>query len=286
MSTSPYLADMAPGLLQEVAVIVVKVGGSEGINLPAVCQDIAALVRAGQRLVLVHGGSHRTNEVAAQLGHPPQFVTSVSGYTSRRTDRETLRIFEMVYCGEVNKAVVELLQAAGANAIGLSGLDGRLLEGKRKEAIKVLENGRRRVLRDDYTGTVEKVNADLLNLLLDHGYLPVVTPPAISTESEAINVDGDRAAAAIAAALRAEKLIILSNVPGLLRDFPDESTLVRRIEPARASEFMENAQGRMKIKVLGAMEALAMGVGQVVFADGRIENPVHAALAGGGTVIG
>ncbi len=266
--------------------IVVKVGGSEGIDLVAVCRDIAAVVSEGQRLVLVHGGSSRTNEVATQLGHPPQFVTSVSGYTSRRTDRETLRIFEMVYCGEVNKAIVELLQAAGINAVGLSGLDGRLLEGKRKEAIKIVENGRRRVLRDDYTGTVEKVNTALLTLLLDHGYLPVITPPAISAESEAINVDGDRAAAMVAAALQAEKLVILSNVPGLLRDFPDEHSLIRRIEPARADEFMAHAQGRMRIKVLGAIEALQMGVGQVIFADGRIAAPVHTALAGGGTLIG
>jgi len=266
--------------------LVVKVGGSEGINLGAVCRDIASLVKEGERLILVHGGSHRTNVVAEQLGCPPQFVTSVSGFTSRRTDRETLKIFEMVYCGEVNKGIVEMLQAEGVNAVGLSGLDGRLLEGKRKEAIKIVENGRRRVLRDDYTGTVEKVNTALLNLLLDNGYFPVVTPPAISTASEAINVDGDRAAAMIAAALKAEKLLILSNVPGLLRAFPDESTLIKRIEPARAAEFMEHAQGRMRIKVLGAMEAIEMGVGQVIFADGRIEAPVRAALAGGGTLIG
>jgi acetylglutamate/LysW-gamma-L-alpha-aminoadipate kinase len=266
--------------------IVVKVGGSEGIDLGAVCRDVAALIKEGQRLILVHGGSHRTNVVAEQLGHPPQFVTSVSGFTSRRTDRETLKIFEMVYCGEVNKGIVELLQAQGVNAVGLSGLDGRLLEGKRKDAIKIIENGRRRVLRDDYTGTVEKVNTALLQLLLDHGYLPVVTPPAISTENEAINVDGDRAAAMIAAAMKAETLIILSNVPGLLRNFPDESTLIRRIEPARANEFMEHAQGRMRIKVLGAMEAIEMGVGRVIFADGRREAPVQAALAGEGTVIG
>jgi acetylglutamate/LysW-gamma-L-alpha-aminoadipate kinase len=265
--------------------LIIKVGGSEGIDLAAVCADVAALVKEGQRLVLVHGGSHRTNVVAEKLGHPPRFVTSVSGFTSRRTDRETLRIFEMVYCGEVNKGVVEMLQALGVNAVGLSGLDGRLLEGKRKDAIKIVENGRRLVLRDDYTGTVEKVNVALLNLLLDNGYLPVVTPPAISTEHEAINVDGDRAAAMIAAALKAEQLIILSNVPGLLREFPDESTLIPRIEVARANEFMQHAQGRMRIKVLGAMEAIQMGVGQVVFADGRAPAPVHAALAGQGTVI-
>jgi len=266
--------------------IVIKVGGSEGIDLAAVCRDVAALWKEGQRLVLVHGGSHRTNEVATLLGHPPQFVTSVSGFTSRRTDRETLRIFEMVYCGEVNKGIVEMLQAEGANAVGLSGLDGRLLEGTRKEAIKIIENGRRRVLRDDYTGTVERVNVGLLNLLLDHGYLPVVTPPAISTNHEAINVDGDRAAAMIATALGAEALIILSNVPGLLRHFPDESTLIRHIDPQRVEEAMAHAEGRMKMKVLGAIEALQQGVGKVIFGDGRIEYPVRAALAGQGTVIG
>jgi acetylglutamate/LysW-gamma-L-alpha-aminoadipate kinase len=113
-----------------------------------------------------------------------------------------------------------------------------------------------------------------------------VTPPAISSESEAINVDGDRAAARIAAALRAERLVILSNVPGLLREFPDEATLIRRIEPSRADEFMVHAEGRMRIKVLGAMEAIQEGVGQVIFGDGRIEAPVRTALSGQGTVIG
>ena len=265
--------------------IIVKVGGSEGIDLDAVCRDVASLHNEGQRLILVHGGSHRTNVVAEKLGHPPQFVTSVSGFTSRRTDRETLRIFEMVYCGEINKAIVELLQSQGANAVGLSGIDGRLLEGRRKAAIKIVERGRRRVLRDDYTGTVERVNASLLTLLLDNGYLPVVTPPAISTESEAINVDGDRAAAQIAVALGAAQLVILSNVPGLLRDFPDESSLIERVDASRASDFMGHAQGRMRIKVLGAMEAIEQGVGRVVFGDGRIEQPVRQAIAGRGTVI-
>jgi len=265
--------------------IVVKVGGSEGINLQLVCQDIASLVKEGKELVLVHGGSHRTNEVAEKLGHPPQFVTSVSGFTSRRTDRETLKIFEMVYCGEVNKGIVEMLQAEGVNAVGLSGLDGRLLEGRRKAAIKIIENGRRRVLRDDYTGTIERVNVHLLRLLLDNGYLPVVTPPAISTENEAINVDGDRAAARIAVALKAEQLVILSNVPGLLRAFPNESTLIRHIKASQVEEYMQHAQGRMRIKVLGAAEAIKQGVGQVIFGDGRIPSPVRAALAGQGTVI-
>jgi len=266
-------------------VIVVKVGGSEGINLDLVCADVAALWQGEQKLVLVHGGSHLTNQVAEALGHPPRFVTSASGFTSRRTDRRTLEIFEMVYCGQVNKGIVERLQRQGVNALGLSGLDGRLLEGPRKDALRVVENGRRLVLHDDYTGKVEKVNTALLQLLLGAGYLPVISPPAVSYQNEAINVDGDRAAAAIATALGAEALVILSNVPGLLRDFPDESSLIGEIPKEQVEQAMGFAEGRMKMKVLGAAEAVAAGVGRVIFADGRVAGPVQRALAGEGTVI-
>jgi acetylglutamate/LysW-gamma-L-alpha-aminoadipate kinase len=265
--------------------IVVKVGGRKGLDYDAVCADIAQVARQGQPLILVHGGSYQTNVVAQQLGHPPQFVTSVSGYVSRRTDRRTLEIFEMVYCGKMNKAIVESLQKQGVNAIGLSGIDGRLLEGNRKSAIKVVIDGRKRVLRDDYTGTVKEVNTDLLQLLLGAGYLPVISPLAISYESEAMNVDGDRAAAAIAAALGAEQLIILSNVPGLLREFPDESTLIEHIPAAQVEQYMGFAEGRMKKKVMGAAEAVDQGVGRVIFADARHPQPVQAALNGQGTVI-
>ncbi len=265
--------------------IVVKVGGSEGIDLNLVCDDVAAVWRTGTELILVHGGSFLTNEVAQALGHPPRFVTSVSGLTSRRTDRRTLEIFEMVCCGQVNKGIVERLQARGINAIGLSGLDGRLLEGKRKGALRIVEDGRRMVLRDDYTGKVEKVKTALFELLLDAGYLPVVAPLAVSYESEAVNVDGDRAAAAIAGAMRADALIILSNVPGLLRSYPDESSLVREVPKERVEQAMALAEGRMKMKVLAATEAASQGVGRVIFADGRVAQPIQRALRGEGTVI-
>lgn len=266
--------------------IVVKIGGAEGIDYDVIADDVAALVGEGQPLVVVHGGSALTNQVASALGHPPQFVNSVSGYTSRRTDRRTLEIFEMVYCGQVNKGLVEDLQRRGVNALGLSGLDGRLWRGPRKAAIKIIdERGRRRVLRDDYTGRVEEVNVALLTSLLEAGYTPVLTPPAISYEGEAINVDGDRAAAATAVAMRAEALIILSNVPGLLEHFPDESTLIRHIPADQLEAFMAAAQERMKKKVMGAGEALGGGVACVVFADGRVTQPVRRALAGEGTVI-
>ena len=265
--------------------LVVKVGGGKELNIDAIVADVVALRRAGRELILVHGGAETTNEVAEALGHPPQFITSESGFESRRTDRRTLEIFEMVYCGQLNKMWVEKLQRAGVNAVGLSGLDGRIFEGKRKDKLRVRVNGRRLVLRDDWTGTVDQVNVNLLRLLSEAGYLPVLTPPGASEIGEAINVDGDRAAAMVAAAFGAEALVILSNVPGLLRDFPDPSSLVREIPRARADDFMQFAAGRMKKKVMGATEAVAAGVQRVIFADGRVENPIQRALDGNGTQI-
>ena len=142
------------------------------------------------------------------------------------------------------------------------------------------------VLRDDWTGTVDRVNTQLLELLTGAGYFPVLTPPGASTSGEAINVDGDRAAAMVAGALEADALVILSDVPGLLRAHPDESTLISDIPRGQADRFMQFAEGRMKKKVMGAVEAIAEGVQKVIFADGRIDQPISKALAGGGTQIG
>lgn len=267
--------------------LVIKIGGTSGVNFEAVVADVAAHVAAGQRLAVVHGGSGETNAISEQLGHPPRFVTSPSGFTSRYTDRATLEIFAMVTTGKINTLIVERLQKLGVNALGLSGVDGRLMVARRKEAIRIIDpdTGKQRMLRDDYTGKIETVNGDLLRLLLDSGYTPVVAPLAISPEGDALNVDADRAAAMVAGALAADQLIILSNVPGLLRQFPDESTLIQHIARDRVEQSLEFAEGRMKKKVLGASEALTLGVRQVVFADGRIEAPVAGALAGRGTVI-
>ncbi|MDM7323895.1 MAG: [LysW]-aminoadipate kinase [Thermus sp.] len=267
--------------------IVVKVGGAEGINYEAVAQDAASLWKEGVRLLLVHGGSAETNKVAEALGHPPRFLTHPGGQVSRLTDRRTLEIFEMVYCGLVNKRLVELLQREGANALGLSGLDGRLLEGRRKTAVKYVEDGKVKIHRGDYTGTVERVNRALLDLLLEAGYLPVITPPAISYEGEAINTDGDQVAALLATVYGAEALVYLSNVPGLLAHYPDEASLVREIPVDRVEDpqYLSLAQGRMKRKVMGAVEAVKGGVKRVVFADARVENPIRRALAGEGTVV-
>lgn len=267
--------------------IVVKAGGNVGLDVEAVCADIVELVQNGEQVVLAHGGSHEINVFSEKLGCPPRFVTSVSGHVSRYTDRESLEIFVMVAAGRVNKMLVERLQQLGVNALGLSGLDGRLLVARRKEALRIVEDGKRKVLRGDHSGKIEEVNVGLLQSLLDGGYVPVVAPIAMGHDGDALNVDGDRVAGAISAALKANTLVILSNVPGLLRHFPDETSLIHHIPLEQAEEHMEEfAQGRMKRKILGAIEALHEGVGRVVIADGRVDQPVQRALAGSGTAIG
>jgi acetylglutamate/LysW-gamma-L-alpha-aminoadipate kinase len=267
-------------------VIVVKAGGGEGVDMEAVCADVTEVAKQGEQIVLVHGGSHETNVISEQLGHPPRFVTSTSGHTSRYTDRQTLEIFAMVVAGRINKLLVEQLQQLGVNAVGLSGLDGRLLEAKRKSALRIVEDGKRKILRGEYSGKIEQVNAPLLQALLEAGYVPVVAPLAISHQSEALNVDGDRVAAAIGSALQAETVIILSNVPGLLRDVEDDDSLIRHIPASQAEEYLDRyAKGRMKRKILGAVEALRDGVGRVIIADGRVAQPLQQALAGQGTTV-
>lgn len=267
--------------------VIVKTGGGTDLNAEGIADDLQHLVAQGTRLLFVHGGAGHTNEIAAALGRPPEFVTSESGITSRRTDRAALEIFEMVYCGKLNKMWVELLQARGINAVGLSGMDGRIVQGRRKDRIRVRRNGRRMVIRDDWTGTVDTINAALLDLLLAHDFLPVITPPALSHAREAINVDGDAIASRLAVHYQARVLLYLSDVPGLLARYPDETSLISAIPAAEVDAYLAVAEGRMKRKIMGAQDALAQGVTTVIFADGRAAAPIRQALEqGAGTHIG
>lgn len=267
------------------SITVVKLGGTEGVDFSAICIDAAALLKEGKQFVFVHGGSAEANALGESAGAPPKMITSPSGYTSRYTDRKTLEIFLMAVNGKVNSLLTEQLQMLGVNAFGLSGLDGKLLQATRKDAIQSIENGKRKMIRDDYTGKIECVNSNILQMLLNSGYLPVIAPVAVSEKGEALNVDADRAAAMVAAALKAETLILLTAVPGLMKNFPDESTLIRQLQQSQLSAASAIAQGRMKKKVLGAEEALKGGVSRVIIADGRIQDPISYALAGNGTVI-
>lgn len=261
---------------------VVKIGGSEEIDYESFLEDLAGR----EDWILVHGGSHQLDRISTELGHPPRIVESVSGYESRYTDRETVELINMVYPGKMNKFIVEHLQSLGVNAFGLSGLDGRVLECKRKSTLKIKQDGKKVVLRGEHSGIIKNVNKEPLELLLDNDYRPVLTIPAVTFDGVAVNVDGDRAAAEVAQAFSADKLLLLSDVPGLLEDVDDPASLVEEIAYGEIEEYRDEfAKGRMKKKLLGAKEAINAGVSSVLLGDGTVENPVTKGLEGAGTLI-
>lgn len=256
-----------------------------GVDFSAVCKDAAGLIEGGQKLVVVHGGSADATALGEEINYPSRFVTSPSGFTSRYTDRRTLDIFAMAVNGGLNTRIVEQLRRLGVNAFGMSGLDGGLVTARRKGSIRIVENGKRKMLHGDYTGKIQDVNADLLHSLLHAGYTPVIAPMAVSQKGEALNTDADRMAAMVAAALLAKNLLLLTAVPGLMRSFPDESSLISDLTFGELEASLEYAEGRMKKKILGAQEALEGGAKQVIIADGRVEAPISNALSGNGTTI-
>jgi len=192
----------------------------------------------------------------------------------------------MAYAGKVNKTLVAQLQQAGVNAVGLSAIDGRIATGRRKAVIRGTEDGRPKVLRDDHAGTIGQIDASLVKLLLDAGFLPVLTPPALALdEGRPINVDGDKLALELAIALRAEGLFFFSDTPGLLLDKDNESSLIHEVDASDPEQALTVAKGRMVVKVEAALGAIERGVGRVVFSDARAEHPIRRALDGEGTVV-
>jgi acetylglutamate/LysW-gamma-L-alpha-aminoadipate kinase len=267
--------------------LVIKIGGGAAIGEEAYANfaaDIAALDRPVP-IVVIHGGNAEFSALSTRLGIPPRMITNDKGRVTRYTDRETMDAMLMTYCGKVNKRLVGAFQAAGVNAVGLSGLDGRIASGRRKPVLRGIEDGKTKVLRDDHAGTIEQFDVTLIRLLLDNGFMPLLTPPALSVDGTPINVDGDKLALGIASELGAEALLFFSDTPGLLADRHDESSLIREIDAGDADAALAAAAGRMKVKVESAIKAIEAGVGQVVFSDGRAEHPVQRALAGEGTVI-
>lgn len=262
--------------------IVVKIGGSNGVATTNIVCEIAQCVADGQRIVVLHGGSDLTNTLSERLGHPVRMITSPGGMVSRYTDSETLSIYAMAVAGQINTDLVASLQKQGVNALGLAGVDGRLLLARRKSAIRsVTPDGRVQILRDDYTGQIEHVNDALLRQLLDVGYTPVIAPLALSMDGERLNVDGDRAASAVAAALHADALVIMTNVAGLLANPEDQASVINTIPTDQLADYVQYAHGRMRKKLLGAQEALQNGVPRVCIGS----NSLLDVLDGAGTVI-
>jgi len=234
--------------------------------------------------VIVHGASELRDEIAIKMGVPSQTVTSPSGISSVYTDQAALDIFLMSYAGVANKTIVAQMQSNGINALGLSGVDGRLWEAQAKPNMMVQEEGKKRLIRDNRTGRVEKVNVSLIHLLLENGYVPVISAPAISYDSQIVNTDNDWATAVMAGALCAKSVVYLFEAQGLMKDIHDSSSVIPTIDKNGLDSFMKFAQGRMKKKVMGAQKALELGVDSVYFGDGRIEHPISNALQGKGTV--
>ncbi|KTG29249.1 acetylglutamate/acetylaminoadipate kinase [Haloferax profundi] len=263
--------------------VVVKIGGAKAVDPEGAVADVAHLVANGTDVVVVHGGSTAVDETLEELGEEPTYVESPSGVSGRFTDERTMEVFSMVMPGKLNTDLTALFREAGVDALGLSGVDGGLLTGPRKSAVRVVENGKKKIKRGDHSGKITSVNATLLETLLDGGYTPIVTVPMLADDGVPVNADADRAAAAVAGALGA-KLVVLTDVKGVYADPDDESTLIETADTPDEFEALEAAaEGFMTKKVMAAKEALDGGAAEVIVSDANLNDPIVTALNGGGT---
>ena len=255
--------------------IVVKMGGSILKEDPTELVSDIKNVLSKNKVILVHGGGKEVTEIASKLGKKQEFIVSPDGFRSRYTDRDTIEIYTMVMAGKINKQIVSTLQSQGIPALGLSGLDGFLVRAKRKKRLIVVdERGRKRVVDGGFTGNISEVNAHLLRILVENGYVPVIAPVATGEEFEPLNVDGDRVAAYIAGALKADQLILLTDVEGLFLN----GKLVPQLSISEINKTLPKIGRGMITKVYAAMEALNPGVGEVLISSGLKRLPISSPL--------
>ncbi len=264
-------------------VLVIKVGGRAlTSNMREIVKDLASLAEE-ERLILVHGGGDVVTDYSRRMGIEPKIMVSASGVRFRYTDEEELEVFVMVMAGKLNKEIVSALNALGAQAVGVSGVDGSLLLAERKRRVIIIdERGRKRVIPGGYTGKVVSVNKHLIRTLIGAGYVVVVAPIAMDQHGTMLNIDADQAASAIASALSADALIMLSDVEGVIVD----GEVIKRIGSEEILSLARSVGKGMNRKLIMAGEALKSGVRRVVIASGLVKRPVTNALNGGGTVIG
>ena len=256
--------------------VVIKYGGNAMVNAQLkeqVMEDIVLLWLIGVKVVLVHGGGPEINGMMTALGKKPEFVDGL-----RVTDRETVDIVQMVLAGKVNKSLVNLLEMKGGKAIGLSGMDGRLIEAEMKDE------------RLGFVGRITEIHAEPITDLFEKGYIPVISTVGCDTDGNSYNINGDTAAAYIAGALHAERLIMMTDVAGVLRDKDDVSTLIPEITVSEAKKLYESGviSGGMIPKVDCCMEAIQKGVENVVIMDGRVPHAILMELLtdeGAGTMV-
>jgi acetylglutamate/LysW-gamma-L-alpha-aminoadipate kinase len=199
--------------------IVLKIGGSIVDGLHSTTFPDIRTISENNKLILVHGGGKDVTSIANKLGKEQKFIISPGGVKSRYTDKETAEIYTMVMSGKINKAIVGMLLRAGIKAVGISGIDGSMLKAERKKKLVIInEKGRKMVIDGGYTGRINSVDPSLLNTVIEKGYIPVVSPIALSNELDFLNVDGDRAAAYVAGGVKAHSVIFMTNVNGLILD--------------------------------------------------------------------
>ena len=256
--------------------IVIKYGGNAMINeelKQQVMEDICLLWLIGVKVVLIHGGGPEISETMKKLGKKSEFVNGL-----RVTDKETVDIVQMVLAGKVNKSLVNLLQMKGGHAVGLSGIDGGILEATMKDEAL------------GYVGEITKIRTQPITDLLEKNYIPVVSTIASDRQGNTYNINGDTAAACIAGALQAERLIMMTDIAGLLRDKDDPSTLIPAVTVSEAKQLFEEGviSGGMIPKVDCCIEAIEKGVKHVVIMDGRVPHSILMELLtdeGAGTMV-
>ena len=257
-------------------IVVIKYGGNAMINehlKEQVMEDIALLRLIGVKVVLVHGGGPEVSEVMAKMGKKPEFIDGC-----RVTDKETVDIVQMVLAGKINKTLVNLLEMKGGKAMGISGLDGRLIEASVKDK------------KLGYVGHIERVNITPITDLLEKGYIPVVSTVGCDLKGNTYNINGDTAAAFIAGALGAERLIMMTDIAGILRDKNDPASLIPEITVSEARALYESGvvSGGMIPKVECCIEALQKGVKNVIIMDGRVPHSILMEILtdeGAGTMV-
>ena len=256
--------------------VVIKYGGNAMINeelKQQVMEDIALLWLIGVKVVLVHGGGPEISHIMKRLGKEAVFIDGL-----RVTDKETVDIVQMVLAGKINKTLVNLIQMKGGHAVGLSGIDGGILEAKLKDE------------RLGFVGEITKVRPQPIQDLLEKNYIPVVSTVASDRQGNTFNINGDTAAAYLAGALGAERLIMMTDISGILMDKDDPSTLIPRITVSEAKKLYADGviSGGMIPKVDCCIEALEHGVNNVVIMDGRIPHSILMELLtdeGAGTMV-
>lgn len=255
--------------------IVVKIGGSivEGLN-PSILDDFSNLVKK-DKVVIVHGGGKDVTTTANLMGKEQKFIVSPDGKRSRYTDKETSIIYTMVMSGKISKQITAMLGSRGMLSVGVTGIDGEMIKAERKKKLLIInEKGRKMIIEGGYTGKVTKIDPKLIFSLLDSGYIPVISPVAISEENEFLNIDGDRAAANVAGAIKSDAVVFITNVNGLMMN----DSLVTSLTVDQAKQMLPKIGPGMEKKVLACTESLDMGVKKAIIASGSVQNPIMSAL--------